>query len=231
MLAGTSPKGATQAFALLAVAVAFMSASQDVVIDAYRTDLLPAHERGLGASMAVAGYRLAMILSGGIALIWTDSQQGGGWSWPEVYRLMAWLMVGTAAVSATLLPRLVAPAMAPANSVAIRHDLLGFVAVVAAVAVGYAVTDRLVAPAVRIADGAAVARQCARRRAAGALGRPGLAAGRHRHHVAAGGLGGAPRPLRNAAVGAGQLLQPTRRGRRSCCSSCCTSSATPSPAR
>ncbi len=149
VLAGTSPKGATQAFALLAVAVAFMSASQDVVIDAYRTDLLPAHERGLGASMAVAGYRLAMILSGGIALIWTDSQQGGGWSWPEVYRLMAWLMVGTAAVSATLLPRLVAPVMAPANSVAIRHDLLGFVAVVIAVAVGYAVTDRLVAPAVR----------------------------------------------------------------------------------
>src|SRR6187455_972511 len=78
VLAGISPKGATQAFALLAVAVAFMSASQDVVIDAYRTDLLPAPERGLGASLAVAGYRLAMILSGGIALIWTDAQQGCG---------------------------------------------------------------------------------------------------------------------------------------------------------
>ena len=42
LLAGTSPASATRAFALLAVAVAFMSASQDVVIDAYRTDLLPA---------------------------------------------------------------------------------------------------------------------------------------------------------------------------------------------
>jgi MFS transporter, PAT family, beta-lactamase induction signal transducer AmpG len=61
-----------RAFALLAVAVAFVSASQDVVIDAYRTDLLPPAERGLGASLGVMGYRLAMILSGGMALIWTD---------------------------------------------------------------------------------------------------------------------------------------------------------------
>ena len=96
--------GALQAFALLAVAVAFLSASQDVVIDAYRTDLLPAAERGLGSSVAVLGYRLAMILSGGIALIWTDPLQGGGWTWPEVYRLMAALMVGAAVVSALLLP-------------------------------------------------------------------------------------------------------------------------------
>ena len=149
ILAGISPKGATQAFALLAVAVAFMSASQDVVIDAYRTDLLPGHERGLGASLAVAGYRLAMILSGGIALIWTDAQQGGGWSWPEVYRFMAGLMVVAAAVSATMLPKLAPPPGAPTTGHSIRNDLLGFVAVVAAVIVGYAFTDQAVAPSVR----------------------------------------------------------------------------------
>lgn len=149
-LAGTSPKEATQAFALLAVVVAFVSASQDVVIDAYRTDLLAAPERGLGASLAVAGYRLAMVLSGGIALIWTDAQQGGGWSWPEVYRLMAGLMAATAVASATLLPRLAAPAALPSAppAASVRHDLLGFVAVVAAVVFGYALTDRLLAPAV-----------------------------------------------------------------------------------
>ena len=149
LLAGMSPKGATQAFALLAVAIAFMSASQDVVIDAYRTDLLPAAERGLGASLAVAGYRLAMILSGGIALIWTDAQQGGGWSWPDVYRFMAGLMVAAAAVSATMLPKLVALPGAPATSHSVRNDLLGFVAVVAAVIAGYVFTDQAVAPAVR----------------------------------------------------------------------------------
>ena len=149
LLAGMSPKGATQAFALLAVAVAFMSASQDVVIDAYRTDLLPGHERGLGASLAVAGYRLAMILSGGIALIWTDAQQGGGWSWPDVYRFMAGLMVAAAAVSATMLPKLVPPPAAPTTGHSVRNDLLGFVAVVAAVIAGYIFTDQVVAPAVR----------------------------------------------------------------------------------
>ena len=68
--------------------VALLSASQDVVVDAYRTDLLPAAERGIGSSLTVLGYRLAMILSGGIAFIWVDPRQGGGWSWPEVYR--AW---------------------------------------------------------------------------------------------------------------------------------------------
>ena len=148
VMASTSPKGATQAFALMAVAVAFISASQDVVIDAYRTDLLPAHERGMGASLNIAGYRAAMILSGGIALIWTDAQQGGGWTWPEVYRFMAWLMVGAAVLSATVLPRL--PSTATPRSVP-RNDVIGFLAVVTAVIAGYLVTDRLVAPAVRAA--------------------------------------------------------------------------------
>jgi len=148
VLSGVSPTGATQAFALMAVAVAFLSASQDVVIDAYRTDLLPAAQRGIGASLNIAGYRLAMILSGGIALIWTDAQQGGGWTWPEVYRFMAGLMVAAAVLSATLVPRLkvaAAPQSVP------RNDLIGFAAVIAAVAVGYVVTDRAVAPAVRAA--------------------------------------------------------------------------------
>jgi PAT family beta-lactamase induction signal transducer AmpG len=138
-MAATPPTSALRVFALLAVATAFVSASQDVVIDAYRTDLLPAAERGLGASLSVMGYRLAMILSGGIALIWTDPQQGGGWTWPEVYRAMAAVMVGAAVVSALLLPRLPRPEM-PATLA--RNDLTGFVAVLLAVAVGYVLTDR-----------------------------------------------------------------------------------------
>lgn len=147
LLSSTSPSESTRAFALLALAVAFVSASQDVVIDAYRTDLLPPPERGLGASLNVMGYRLAMILSGGIALIWTDPAQGGGWSWPEVYRLMAVLMAAAAVLSALALPRVPAPPVPAASSA--RHDLLGFAAVVAAVAVGYLVTDRLGPPVAR----------------------------------------------------------------------------------
>ncbi|MEO6363249.1 MAG: MFS transporter [Caldimonas sp.] len=144
-MSAVPPAGAIQAFALLAGLVAFASASQDVVSDAYRVDLLEPAERGLGASLNVAGYRLAMVVSGGIALIWVDPAQGGGWSWPEVYRVMAMLMVGAAVFSATLLPR-VARAAAPVS--AARNDLAGFAAVVAAVALGYLFTDRVVRPLV-----------------------------------------------------------------------------------
>ncbi|MBI5718438.1 MAG: MFS transporter [Burkholderiales bacterium] len=159
-LAAAPPKDSLRLFALLALAVAFASASQDVVVDAYRTDLLRPAERGLGASLGVMGYRLAMILSGGVALIWTDARQGGGWSWPEVYRFMAGVMVAAAGVSLLLLPRLpraprsprspstaqAAGARAASRAAGMpgsaRHDLLGFVALLAAVALGVVVSDR-----------------------------------------------------------------------------------------
>ena len=150
-LASTPPTGSLQVFALLAVLVAFVSASQDVVIDAYRTDLLRPSQRGLGASLNVLGYRLAMIVSGGVALIWTDPVQGSGWSWPQVYRLMAGLMAGAALLSALALPRL--PALPPlaadaagAAPGAARNDLLGFCAVVLAVALGYLATLQAFTP-------------------------------------------------------------------------------------
>ena len=142
-MAATPPTAAIRSFALLACLVAFLSASQDVVIDAYRTDLLPASERGLGSSLSVLGYRLSMILSGGIAFIWVDPTQGGGWTWPQVYRLMAGLMVVAALVSATLLPSLVRAARPHS---AARNDLFGFFAVVAAVALGYLLSERFAPP-------------------------------------------------------------------------------------
>ena len=148
-LAATPPLESIRAFALLAVTVAFLSASQDVVIDAYRTDLLPAAERGLGASLAVMGYRLAMILSGGVALIWTDANQGGGWSWPDVYRLMAALMAAAAVVSALALPRLPAPGSPGEPAPQARRDLLGFLALCAAAGVGVLATETVLRPAVQ----------------------------------------------------------------------------------
>ncbi|WP_088278472.1 AmpG family muropeptide MFS transporter [Ideonella sp. A 288] len=142
-LSATPPSGALQVFALLAVAVAFVSASQDVVIDAYRTDLLPPAERGLGSSLNVLGYRLAMIVSGGVALIWTDPVAGNGWRWPDVYRGMAALMVLVAVFSALALPRL---RTAPAPTSVARNDLIGFVAVAAAAVAGYLFTLHLATP-------------------------------------------------------------------------------------
>ena len=57
LMSSMSPSKNTEVFALFAVLVAFLSASQDVVIDAYRTDILPPTERGLGSSLFVFGYR------------------------------------------------------------------------------------------------------------------------------------------------------------------------------
>jgi MFS transporter, PAT family, beta-lactamase induction signal transducer AmpG len=153
LLSTTSPRDSIRLFALLAVVVAFISASQDVVIDAYRTDLLAPAERGMGASLNVMGYRLAMILSGGVALIWTDPANAGaaaGWSWPEVYRLMAALMVAAAVISALALPRV--PWRDTKRTLA-RNDVTGFIAVLAAVAVGVLLTDRFGNPIAQAALG------------------------------------------------------------------------------
>ncbi len=89
-LMGTqSPKEAILALALIAVVVAFCSASQDIAFDAYRTDLLRKEERGAGAAVSVLGYRLAMLVSGGLALVIADSYIG----WQATYWLMAALML------------------------------------------------------------------------------------------------------------------------------------------
>ncbi|WP_127959608.1 muropeptide MFS transporter AmpG [Serratia microhaemolytica] len=75
--------------AALAVVVAFCSASQDIVFDAYKTDLLSAEQRGVGAAVSVLGYRLAMLVSGGLALWLADRYLG----WQNTYWLMACLML------------------------------------------------------------------------------------------------------------------------------------------
>ena len=83
-----SPRDAIVALAAMAVVVAFFSASQDIAFDAYRTDVLGTTQRGAGAAVSVLGYRLAMLVSGGLALVLADSYIG----WRATYWLMAGLM-------------------------------------------------------------------------------------------------------------------------------------------
>jgi PAT family beta-lactamase induction signal transducer AmpG len=82
--------------AAVAVAIAFCSSTQDMAIDAYRTDLLPATERGLGAAYYVTGYRIAMLVSGGLALILAGEFLG----WRGTYLLMAALLASCAVITA-----------------------------------------------------------------------------------------------------------------------------------
>jgi PAT family beta-lactamase induction signal transducer AmpG len=67
--------------------LAFASASQDIVIDAYRAEVLPRSRLGAGAGVALLGYRIGMLTSGGLALIMADRM-----SWRSVYLIMAGLM-------------------------------------------------------------------------------------------------------------------------------------------
>ncbi len=87
-MAATGPESMLLLFAFLALAVAFVSASQDIVFDAYRTDLLHPDERGFGAAIWVNGYRFALIVSGTVALILSDYI-----GWQNTYFVMAGLMV------------------------------------------------------------------------------------------------------------------------------------------
>jgi PAT family beta-lactamase induction signal transducer AmpG len=130
-LSSTSPTSSTQIFGAIALLVAFSSASLDVVIDAYRADLLPPKERGLGSSFTVLGYRVAIVISGGITFIW--AQQWG--SWPQVYLIMATVMVSTAVLSIFLLPKINAD-FKPLNSDP-KQELIGFFMLLMGVVVGY----------------------------------------------------------------------------------------------
>jgi PAT family beta-lactamase induction signal transducer AmpG len=75
-------------FFLVALVVAFFSASQDIVVDAYRTDVLSPLERGAGASLFLLGYRIAILVAGALTFY-----LAGFMPWRGVYLVMALLML------------------------------------------------------------------------------------------------------------------------------------------
>jgi PAT family beta-lactamase induction signal transducer AmpG len=86
------PKLSIWTVAYLAAAVAFFSASQDIVLDAYRRELLPDHELGLGNSIHVQAYRLSGLVPGALALILADHLP-----WHTVFYIVAaFMLVGVA---------------------------------------------------------------------------------------------------------------------------------------
>lgn len=72
----------------LATGIAFFSASQDIVLDAYRREILPDQELGLGNSVHVNAYRIAGLIPGSLALIMADH-----FSWTTVYWSVALFML------------------------------------------------------------------------------------------------------------------------------------------
>jgi MFS transporter, PAT family, beta-lactamase induction signal transducer AmpG len=109
LLGRSDPKADLAAMALLAVVVAFLSASQDIVIDAYRIELLKPDEQGAGAAATQWGYRLGMLASGAGAFYLAAFGD-----WRLAYMVMALLIaVGMATILLTPEPAVILPRIRP----------------------------------------------------------------------------------------------------------------------
>ncbi len=106
-LGWVNPASAPVMLAFGAIVVATLSASQDIVSDAYRTDALRAEERASGTAVFVAAYRGALIVSSAGALILSDFLP-----WRTVYLIMG-LMMGVGIVGTLFAPAPELPAEPP----------------------------------------------------------------------------------------------------------------------
>ncbi len=89
-MALTDPAASPWMMGLFALLVSFCSASQDIVIDAYRVELLEEEKIGAGASMYIFGYRIGLLIAGAGAL-----NMVGGLGWSVVYFIMAaFILIG-----------------------------------------------------------------------------------------------------------------------------------------
>lgn len=76
------------AIAFMAAVVAFLSASQDIVVDAYRREILPDNEQGLGSAVHVNAYKVAGLVPGALSLLMADFM-----AWQSVFWITAAFML------------------------------------------------------------------------------------------------------------------------------------------
>lgn len=147
LMAMVSPRTHPERLAAFALLVAFLSASLDIVFDAYRTDTLHPHERGLGAAVWVNGYRVALLVAGAGALVLADYV-----GWQATYLAMAAvLMAGLVTIMLSPEPTRVADPPtslgeavgAPLKEFFSRSQALGFLAVIVLYKLGDAFASSL----------------------------------------------------------------------------------------
>ncbi|NOT97155.1 MAG: MFS transporter, partial [Nitrospira sp.] len=146
-MAVTGPGDRPEILGMLALVVAFFSASLDIVFDAYRTDLLLRPERGFGAAVWVNGYRCALLLASAGALLLADHI-----GWRHTYLLLSALMA-TGVLTILVSPEPHEPAAAPASlaeavggplkELFARPGVLGLLALIVLYKVGDAVAASL----------------------------------------------------------------------------------------
>ena len=119
-LGATDPAHGPWATARLALAIAFLSATQDVAIDAYRIEVLSESEQGGGAAATQTGYRIGLLVAGAGAIALADFVP-----WSIVFAALACVMgVGVASVLLAPPPPSVAPAPGDASRSAVLERAL-----------------------------------------------------------------------------------------------------------
>lgn len=116
VLASMDPKTHAGLIGVVALIIAFMGASQDVAIDAYRTDIMRPEERGIAMAYFIFAFRMAMLVSGGLALVSADHL-----GWRLTYQVMAVLM------AVSIIPTYFAP-----EAPTVDHEGISFMATVMA---------------------------------------------------------------------------------------------------
>jgi PAT family beta-lactamase induction signal transducer AmpG len=115
LLAFSDPSRLLMMTAVAALLLSFFSASQDIVIDAYRRESLSDDEQGMGAALYVSGYRVGILLATGGGLIMADYM-----SYQSVYLVMASAMA--ASIIATLLAK--EPEMSHGRPASLREAVI-----------------------------------------------------------------------------------------------------------
>ncbi len=91
LLSFGDPSKSLSFIAIAGILLCFFSASQDVAVDAYRNEILDSEELGIGASLGVYGYRIAMWVASGFG-IWVVDQDTWGWSFNQMFLMLAAFM-------------------------------------------------------------------------------------------------------------------------------------------
>jgi PAT family beta-lactamase induction signal transducer AmpG len=140
VMALSSPSRAPYELAAIALIVAFLSASQDIVVDAYRVDVIPPSERALAAAATTFGYRSAAMFAGAVILV-VAAHIG----WRLAYLLVAGIMAMTMFATfwapepptSILAPRTLRDAVVhPLSDLLSKHGAWGFLALVLLYKVG-----------------------------------------------------------------------------------------------
>jgi PAT family beta-lactamase induction signal transducer AmpG len=87
LMGQSNPKEHIEMMAIFAILLAFFSATQDIIIDAYRVESLNIDEYPAGAGVEVFGYRLGMMVTGSLGLWLSDKI-----SWDYIYGILALFM-------------------------------------------------------------------------------------------------------------------------------------------